>query len=279
MKYLLIFSIIFVNHAGLSQQPDAFEKNLKLDVCSPFAHLWGVEHKRWEFKMELESALNDNKMWEHILPKSIRDNNKIIITRNELEHFLRVDGIKIKAETPGVAVPAHWESQFGKQIKNLTFDKPIHVLIVKKNKVEKATISSLLGLEYPTFSPWGESNLESRKNVPVVYKQKNLLDPWCPVLLVTSDFINHVNLDNASVARDTITFGDDDFSGVLYKTGIDLNGDGQFEVLMYNEVVRDKAQPGDESLGYNNSIVAMFFKNSWYRTSYWVDGQIGLEGF
>lgn len=279
MKNIVVCITILCCSVECLAQKELFENRFNLDSCSRYGSLWGNEIKRWAFEIKSESALSDN-LWEEILPKSTLDNDKIITNRNELEYFLKIDVIKALAKNQPISNPAHWETRFGKQIQTMKFDKPLYILTIKDNKLVKMEMDSLEGLRYPTFFPYGEYDITDRGMAPIVYKQENQFDLKSPCLLVTCNFVEQVDLERIKINRDTLHFGTKDFPGVLYKTGIDFNSDGQDEVLMYHEEVKDNVTPeGDEDSAYIYSIIAMYFKNKWYRTSYWEEGPDGVSGF
>jgi len=254
-------------------QYDSFENRLKLDAV----HRNAME--RWEFGTTSISCLSDE-LWEHLLPKSTLGNDKIILNWNELSYFLELDDIKIKTKTDPIANPEHWENRFGRQIRTITLHKPLTILGIKDDTLVQFSLDSLIGLRYHTFYPYGEFDIPDQGMTPIMYKQKNSFDEHSPVLLATSSFLERVDLDTAKVHRDTLLFGTEDFSGTLYTTGIDFNADGQDEVVMYHETIQDSwASEGDESESYTRSMIALYFKNKWYRTSYWQEGQDGIEGF
>jgi hypothetical protein len=119
-----------------------------------------------------------------------------------------------------------------------------------------------------------------KTTIPIAYRQENDLESLCPVLVVTSHFLKNVNLEEVKVKRETVSFGTKDFPGILFKTGIDFNADGQNEILLYHEEVKDNVtDEGDENSAYSASVIAMYFGGKWFRTSYWEEGQDGLEGF
>lgn len=279
MKNILVWITILCCSVECLAQKELFENRFNLDSCSRFGSLWGNEIKRWEFEIKSESALGDN-LWEQILPKSTLDDDKIIISRNELDYFLKIDVIKSLAKNQPISNPTHWESRFGKQIQTIKFEKPLHVLTIKNDKLVKMTLDSLIGLRHPTFYPHGKYEIVDKGMAPIVYRQENQFDLRSPALFVTCNFLEQVDFERAKINKETINFGTKDFPGILYKTGIDFNSDGQDEVLMYHEEVKDTiTSEGDEDSAYMYSIIAMYFKNKWYRTSYWVEGPNGVEGF
>jgi hypothetical protein len=278
-KHFFTILSLFISISISYSQQSEFENALKLDTLSQYGSLWGNTIERIEFATELGSSLDDS-MYTHMLPKSTLETNKIILTRNELDYFISMENIQILKETEAFAKPDHWAQRFDKQIQSIYFDKPLHALVIKNNKLFHLKIDSLVGIRYHTFYPFGEYELENQKMVPIVYEISHNFDQQSPCILVTSSFLKKTDLNKATVKKETIGFGSEDYPGILYKTGIDLNADGQNEILVYNEFVDDKITgEGDEGENYSYSITAMYFKNKWYRTSFWQEGQDGIEGF
>ena len=281
MKNTIAWIALLVCITECFSQNEAFEDKLNLETINVFENLGGSETKKWKFEMESESFLS-REIWKLVLPKSIQDEDKIIINRNELEYFLEMGGIGIQTKGDPVSNPPHWENHFGKQIQTVVFTKPLNALAIQGDKLVKLTLDSLVGLRYPTFYPYGaEYGMLHEKMVPIVYKQQYRLEPKTPILLVTSGFLEHLNLNDAVIIRDTTIFGTVDYERTVYKTGIDFNHDGQNEVLMYHEEVRDNFDFGDDGEAdvQINSILAVYFNKRWYRTSFWQNGQDGIEGF
>ncbi|MFD2099587.1 hypothetical protein [Flagellimonas iocasae] len=254
-------------------QEDSFEKRLKLEVLDQST----IE--RWDFGATSISCLSDG-LWEHVLPKSTQGTDKIILNRNELNYFMELDGIKIKTKTGPISKPEHWENRFGKQVQTLTLSKSLTFLAIKGGKLEQFSIDTLVGVQYATYYPHGELDVPDKHGVPIIFQQENEFDEHSPVLLVSSTFMNHIDLNEAKVHRETVVSGSEDMSGTRYCIGLDFNGDGQLEVLMYNETIHDHlSDEGDESLVSESSIIGLYYKNQWYRTSIWEIGMDGLEGF
>jgi hypothetical protein len=273
MKSVLILMILFgYIHIGFAQQ-ESFEKLLKLDAIAKDV----IE--RWEMDSSSISCLSDG-LWEHILPKSTQGTNKIILNKNELNYFLELDDIKIQTQTEPFASPEYWENRFGKQIQTIILSKPLTVLAIHDEKLAQFSLDSLVGIKYRTFYPYGELDVPDQSWVPIVYQQKNQFDVNSPLLLVTSGFLERVDLETTKIHKDTVLFGSDGFSGTRHITGIDFNADGQDEIVMLREITQDDwASEGDENESYARSIIALYFKNKWHRTSYWQEGQDGIEGF
>lgn len=258
---------------GTFAQEENFENRLKLDTISKNE----IEH--WELDSSSISCLSDG-LWEHILPKSTLDTDKIILNWNELNYFLELDGIKTLTQTESFAKPEHWENRFGKQIQTITLNKPLTFLVIQDEKLAQFSVDSLVGVQYATFYPYGELGVPDKNWVPVIFQQENQFDVDSPVLLVTSSFLERVNLETTKIHKDTVLFGSDGFSGTRHITGIDFNADGQDEIVMLREIKQDEwASEGDENESYTRSIIALYFKNKWHRTSYWQAGQDGIEGF
>lgn len=265
-------ALLFVVLSAMAQQ-DNYENRLKLKVLDQST----IE--RWDFGATSISCLSDG-LWEHVLPKSSLHFNKITLNRNELDYFLELDDIKIKSKTEPISKPEHWENRFGKQIQTLTLSKPLTFLAIKEGKLAQFSVDILVGLQYATYYPYGELDVPDQKEAPIIFQQENEFDEHSPVLLVSSTFMDHIDLNEVQVNWDTVVFGSEDMSGTLYSIGLDFNDDGQEEVLMYNETMHDHlSDEGDESLASESSIIGLYFKNQWYRTSFWEDGMDGLEGF
>ncbi len=273
MKRVLISIVLLGStHAGLAQL-QGFENQLKLDTIHT------GQMKQWKFGATSISCLSDG-LWEHILPKSTQGTNKIILNKNELNYFLELDDIKIKTATDPISKPEHWENRFGKQIQTITLSKPLTVLAIENGELVQFSVDSLVGLQYHTFYPHGELDVPNQSGVPIVYEMNNQFDVHSPILLVTSNFMRRVDLQTTEIYKDTILFDTENFLGKRYITGIDFNADGQDEVIMYHETTQDSwASEGDESESYTQSIIVLYYKNKWYRTSYWQEGQDGIEGF
>ncbi|MBO0321621.1 hypothetical protein J0X14_04870 [Muricauda sp. CAU 1633] len=266
------FALLWGISSAMAQQ-DNFEKRLKLDT------IIAAEMGQWELDSSLISCLSDG-LWEQILPKSILGTDKIILNRNELNYFLELDDIKIQTKTEPTSNPEHWENRFGKQIQTLTLSKPLTVLGIKKGKLTQLSLASLVGLQYATFYPYGELDVPDQNGVPIIFQQENQFDEHSPVLLVTSDFLERMDLETTKINKETVLFGSDGLSGTRYITGIDFNADGQDEIVMFQEITQDEwASEGDESESYTRSMIALYFKDKWHRTSYWQEGPDGIEGF
>lgn len=279
MKKILIVIAVLSFAGECHAQQQAFEKQLKLDTCSRFGKLWGKENRRWELPKKLKSGISDG-LSSQILPKSTLGKNKVIVNERELNYLLEINQIQGVAKGVPISNPDHYENRFGKQIRTTEFSKPLCALVIKDNKLVKVMINALAGIGYHTYYPYGEVDIADKKLVPIVYAQQNQFDPNSPILFVTSGFVERIELAKAKINRETISFGTNDFPGKLYKTGIDVNGDGQNEILMYFEKVEDKvAEEGDESSAYQASMIALFVKGKWYRTSYWETGPDGIVGF
>ncbi|WP_379765577.1 hypothetical protein [Flagellimonas marina] len=254
-------------------QKDSFEDRLKLDT------IHSAKMEQWEFNSTSISCLSDG-LWEHVLPKSTVGTDKIILNRNELNYFLELDNVKIKTEFELFANPGHWENRFGKQIQTLTLSKPLHLLAIKDGKLMHFSVDSLVGLRYATYYPYGELDVVDPKMVPIVYQQKNSFDEHSPILFVSSIFLDYIDLNEAKVRWDTVAFGSEDMSGTRRIIGLDFNGDGQDEVLTFHETTEVyEPSEGDESSTSARSIIGLYFKNHWYRTSFWQEGPDGMEGF
>jgi hypothetical protein len=275
----IILTIVAVFFLGFECHAQTFEKKLRLDSCSRFGRLWGRENKRWPFLKKLKSGISDD-LFNQILPKSTLEKNKIILNQRELSYFLEIEQVQMTPKGIPISNPDHCANRFGKQIQTIEFNKPLYALVIKDNKLVKVTLNAMAGISYHTFYPYGEVEITDKKMAPIVYSQQNMFDVNSPILFVTSKFIQRTNLEKARVNRETISFGTKDYPGKLHKTGIDSNGDGQNEVLMYYETVEDKTvEEGDESSAYQASMIALFVKGKWYRTSYWETGPDGIVGF
>jgi hypothetical protein len=266
------FSLLFVVLSTMAQK-DNFEKRLKLEILD--------ENKIQEldFRATSISCLSDG-LWEHVLPKSTVGTDKIILNRNELNYFIDLDNVKIKTESELFANPKHWENRFGKQIQTLTFSKPLHLLAIKDGKLVQLSVETLVGLRYATYYPYGELDVHDQTSVPIVYEQENSFDEHSPILLVSSIFLDYIDLNEAKVRWDTVAFGSEDMSGTRRIIGLDFNGDGQDEVLTFHETTEAyEPSEGDESITSARSIIGLYFKNHWHRTSFWQEGPDGMEGF
>ncbi len=277
MKSLWTGLALLLGILSTMAQKESFEERLKLDVLDESTI------QRWDFGATTSISCLSDGLWEHLLPKSTLGTDKIILNRNELNYFLEVDAIKIKTETDPFANPGHWENRFGKQIQTITLNKPLAVLAIKNGKLTRFSLDSLVGIQYATFYPYGGLDVADYNEVPIVYQQENQFDEHSPVLLVTSSFLERVDLETAQIQKDTVDtvlYDTENFSVKQYITGVDFNNDGQDEVVMYYETTQDRwASEGDEGGSNVSLLIAFYFKDHWYRTSYWEDGQDGIEGF
>lgn len=264
-------ALLFVALSTMAQE-DNFEKRLKLEVLDQSTIEW------WDFGVTSISCLSDG-LWEHILPKSTLGTDKIILNRSELNYILELDDIKIKSKTEPISKPEHWENRFGKQIQTLILSKPLTFLAIKRGKLEQFSIDTLVGVQYATYYPYGELDVPDQTEVPIIFQQENEFDEHSPVLLVSSTFMDHIDLNEVKVRWEHIAFGSEDISGLRCTIGLDFNGDGQEEVLAYHETQEYEPSEYDESMTFERTLIGLYFKNQWYRTSFWKEGMDDLEGF
>jgi hypothetical protein len=271
----IVVAAALLTLASTSYAQQTFDKRLNLDTCSRFGDRWGVEVRRWEFRKEKPSAVSED-VWDHFIAKSTSGNNKVILTRKELDYFIGLQKLKATSKGPAIANPAEWETKLGKNIQSFDFDKPLYALVISKGKLVKLAIRSISGVAYHTLYPSGAAE----DDIPVVYKLEYMFDTRSPFILVTSAFLEKVKIDRAIVKIEQENFGTKTRPGVLHKIGIDFNGDGQPEVQLYDEEMKDFETPeGDEGGAYRHYTLAIYSRQHWYRTSYWQNGQDGVEGF
>ncbi|WP_222981821.1 hypothetical protein [Flagellimonas meishanensis] len=277
-SYVVRVSLLCFCNLCFSQQ-QTFENRLHLDPIEKYGSLLGNENQGWPFEMKSKSCLSGG-LWEHILPKSVVDGDQMVITRKELEYLLEMDGNKILSESPSISNPPHWENRFGKQIQTITFDKPLHALTIRKNRLERITLKSLQGMRYATYYPYGELDIIDHISVPIVYKQENILESNTLILLVTSHFLDQIDLEKVKINSNKMVHGNEEYSETMLTLGVDFNNDGQHEVLMYQNRIEDAFAMEEDGVSHQpNSIIGLYFENCWYRTSFWQEGQDGLEGF
>ncbi len=281
IKTILTFYFITVGAGNFTTAQEGINNPyLAMDSIGKFGSLHGNDVKNWRFDIKSGSSLTLG-LWEHILPKSVIADDKIVISHNELVHFTNRDKIQIETKGTASSIPVHWENRFGKQIQTLSFSKPLHVLVVKESRLVPLTLDNLEGVRYATYYPKGEFDVLDQNDAPIVYRQQNKLESGTPILLVTSRFLEHIDLEKAKIHRSTQVQGTEEYSETLLTLSIDFNDDGQPEVLMYQIQVEDTfAMEGDEGVGNQpSSTMGLYFENCWYRTSFWQMGQDGLEGF
>lgn len=281
-KTIFTFILINIFCSAFSQnnsQSDSinFSEDFYLHSFGEYGSLWGSENKNLKLpKLEKESFITDD-MWGHIMPKNGWVNT-ITVTMKELEYFAKLSNCNIEFSEETFRNPEHWD-KFPEMSKNVWFESALSLLLIFENRVEIISIDTLNARQYLTGYPYGNPDCEEN-NVPVIYTYAGNYSEE-PLLTIFISYYAISKLDiNKIVVNKKIKYSGDNDEVKIIKTTVDLNNDGQIDILGFYQSNYDFPEIEEiEREYFEAKFIAVLYKGKWYRTSYTETGQDGLEGF
>jgi hypothetical protein len=278
-KVLITFFILFCFGVNAQKFID-IPAYLGYDKLEKFGIVHSVINEEWKLPI-----ITGNKPFfdfNEFLVKGISDDNNVILTIAELKHIAKIGRSKILYYGNKTRNPSTWEN-LPPYSPKIVFHDSVSFIIISKGKMNICKSSTLKAKKYFTYYPRVTDVKLVMDFVPVEYAIDSFQiksNETSLFIAGSTNMIEKLINNKPTISVDTARFGTRDIPGILITTKIDLNNDGQIDIVkFYEKIVDHVTDKGDIGADFLGTMVAVLYKNKWYRTAFRQTGQDGIEGF
>lgn len=257
---------------------DDFAEDFLLEKATAIKRPWF--QTKWNPPKNSQSGFISRELVGHLLPKIVLDKESVLTCKKELFHFAKLSEVDIDTIGNGFYKPEHWASKFNTPIYSYKFDGSFSLLLVKEDKSQVVEIDAIEGDRFFTFHPHSDvvGQLE-HEHVPIIYKTQ-LLEHSDFITYLTPTALKTIDISKVVLNVESITYGDADYPGTLRIAQLDLNGNGEYDVIRIKDDLKDLVSSDeDEGEGFSGDYILVYLENDWYLSSYRGPGLDGLEGY
>lgn len=235
---------------------------------------------KWDLPKNTKPAFISKEMVGHFLPKIALENGAFVTSKKEILHFTKLSEVNANMIGSGFYNPEHWVSKFDVPIYSYEFSRPLSLLLVKGNTSQIVEIDAVMGDRFFTF--YLRQNVEGELDqtlVPIIYKAQ-LPDHVDFLSYLTPTALKAIENSKVIVSTESVAYGDADYPGTLSITQLDLDGNGEYDIIRIQDDLRDLVTPeGDEGDGFSGDYILVYMEDEWYLSSYRITGFDGIEGY
>nr|WP_299071297.1 hypothetical protein [uncultured Allomuricauda sp.] len=235
---------------------------------------------KWDLPKNTKPAFISKEMVGHLLPKKVLPKQSFVTNKQEIFHFAKLSQVDFDTIGSGFYNPEHWSSKFNVPIYSYKFSAPLSLLFVKENKSQIVGIDSIVGDRFFTFHPGQNIVGEMDQTlVPIIYKTQ-LPERIDFVSYLTPAALKAIENSKVTVSTESVAYGDADYPGTLSITRLDINGNGESDIIRIKDDLLDLVTPEeDEGDGFSGDYILVYIGNEWYLSSYRITGFDGIEGY
>nr|WP_299171255.1 hypothetical protein [uncultured Allomuricauda sp.] len=235
---------------------------------------------KWNLPKNTKPAFISEGMIGHLLPKIVLEKGAYVTCKKEIFHFAKLSEINAHAIGEGFYKPEHWSSKFDTPIYSYKFSEPLSLLLIKKDKSQLVEIDAIEGNSFFTFYPRQHAvgHLDETL-VPIVYKAEvpGNIDF---VTYISPNALKAIDISKVVLNLESISYGDADYPGTLKITQLDLDGNGETDIIRIKDDLLDLVTPEeDEGGGFSGDYILVYIENDWYLSSYRATGLDGKVGY
>lgn len=235
---------------------------------------------KWNLPKNTKPAFISEGMIGHLLPKIVLEKESFLTSKKEIFHFAKLSEVDIDAIGNGFHKPEHWASKFNTPIYSYKLSGPISLLLIKKDKSQLVEIDAIEGNSFFTFYPRQHAvgHLDEAL-VPIVYKAEvpGNIDF---VTYISPNALKAIDISKVVLNLESISYGDADYPGTLKITQLDLDGNGETDIIRIKDDLLDLVTPEeDEGGGFSGDYILAYIAEEWYLSSYRATGLDGKVGY